>query len=460
MIKFSSTGHTARISSLAIPIVIGQLASIANPVLDTMMVARVSAIDLGALSVGASIYVSLYVGLNGVMQSLTPTFGQMYGAGRFKEMGQEAKQGVWLALFLALIGLLILSFPEPLLRIAKASPELTEKASLYLRILAFSLPASLCFLVYNTLNNAMARPKMVMAIQLCSLVLKVPLNMLFIFGGFGIPAFGGPGCAIVTLILTWLGVTIGWLILYYNPFYRMLHLFDTGFAWPQWSSLKSLLKLGLPMGLNFFIEVTAFTFMALFIARLGTSVVAGHQIAANFSTVLYMLPFSIASATAILVAQSIGAHDLARAKQISVSGLLLGGILSFITGFTVWLMSGYIVRIYTPFESVAATALPLLFFVSCYQFFDYLQAISSHILRAYKVVLTPTILYVLAFWCVGLGGGYILGLDPFDLHPPAFISGASGFWFSNSIGLACSACGMLWLLRHTQKKFALSENRP
>ena len=188
-----STHHTVDIIRLALPIWIGQLAAIANPVLDTAMVSRYSVTDLGALAVGASVYISVYVALNGVMQSLAPTFGQLYGAGKFSEMGKEARQGVWLAIFLSLAGSGLLCFPQPLLAIADASPEVTEKATHYLRILAFSLPASLTFLVYNTLNNAMARPKMVMAIQVTGLLLKIPLNTLFIFGGMGIPEFGGPG---------------------------------------------------------------------------------------------------------------------------------------------------------------------------------------------------------------------------------------------------------------------------
>ena len=99
-----STHHTVDIIRLALPIWIGQLAAIANPVLDTAMVSRYSVTDLGALAVGASVYISVYVALNGVMQSLAPTFGQLYGAGKFSEMGKEARQGVWLATFLSLAG--------------------------------------------------------------------------------------------------------------------------------------------------------------------------------------------------------------------------------------------------------------------------------------------------------------------------------------------------------------------
>lgn len=453
-VRLASSNLTLSVASLAWPILIGQLAAIANPLLDTIMVARFSATDLAALAVGASIYVSVFVALNGVMQSLTPTFGQMYGAGQFREIGREVKQGVWLAIFLSAAGSLILFFPAPLLSIAKAPPELTEKAVLYLRIVAFSLPAYLNFLVYVTLNNAIARPKMVMAIQVCALVLKIPLNMLFIFGGFGIPAFGSPGCAIATLIITWFMLAAAWLILRINPFYRFLHLFGNGLPLPSWTSLKELLKLGLPLGLNYFIEVTAFTFMSLFIARIGVEAVAGHQIIANFSTVLYMLPLATSNATSTLVAQSIGAGNLLLARQIAFSGQRLAGCVAIFVAINAWLFRDIVVSAYTSNPLIAVNALPLIFFVCCYQFFDAIQTSSAHILRAYKVVLAPTLLYFMTLWCIGLGGGYLLAFNIFGLDLPPLITRAGGFWCSNGVSLVLLAASLLFLLKKVERRAA------
>lgn len=444
--------HFFAILGLALPIWIGQLAAIANPVLDTAMVSRYSVTDLGALAVGASVYISVYVALNGVMQSLAPTFGQLYGAGKFAEMGKEAKQGVWLAIFLSLAGSCLLCFPQPLLSIADATPEVAEKATLYLRILAFSLPASLNFLVYTTLNNAMARPKMVMAIQVAGLLLKIPLNTLFIFGGMGIPAFGGPGCALATFFIVWLELLIGWLILRYNPFYRIVHLFGNGMAGPDRKSLKALLALGIPVGLNYFIEVTSFTFMALFIARLGINAVAGHQIVANFSGVLYMLPLSLASATSTLVAQSIGAGRLERARNISSSGIRLSATLAILVACSVWLAKDWIISLYTSIPVVAASASPLFLFLCSLLFFDAIQVTSSYVLRAYKVVLAPTLLYVLTLWCIGLGFGYAFAFNLIPSLMPSRITGSSGFWFSNCISLVILSIGMSVLLKRTEKK--------
>jgi len=451
MQRSDSRSHTFRIASLAWPILIGQLAVIANSVIDTMMVSRFSVADLGALAIGASVYISVFVGLNGVLQSLSPIIGQLFGAQRFESIGAEVKQSAWLALFLACVGCVVLVFPQPLLSLAKASPELTAKAELYLQILAFALPASLGFVIYSALNNALGRPKMVMLIHVLALLLKIPLNTLFIFGWMGLPAMGGPGCAMATTLIAWLALACGWLILRKHSFYQTLGLFGTGFVKPQWTALKALLKIGLPIGLSFFIDVTAFTFMAIFIARLGDTMVAGHQIAANFATVLYMLPLSIASATCTLVAHAIGAHDHANARRISFAGIRLATLVCVSIGLLIWLTRDSIVRAYSPNELVIATALPLFVFICFYQLFDAVQVTISFILRAYKVVLAPTVMYAIALWCVGLGGGIALGLNPFGLTLPEEITGAAGFWLSNSISLVLLACGMVWYLRRVQR---------
>lgn len=452
----SPSSHTARIVTLAWPILIGQLAVITNGVLDTAMTSRFSTTDLAALALGASIYVSVFVGLSGVLQALAPIIGQLFGAKRHEAIGAEVKQGIWLAIFLSVIGCAALLFPQPFLWLARASPELSEKVTMYLRILALAVPATLGFRIYSSLNQAMARPKMVMAIQIVALGLKVPLNALFIFGGFGIPALGGPGCAIATAITAWLMLAVGWGILRTRPQYRNLGLFGTGWVTPKWHSQRVLLLLGIPMGLSYLIEVTAFTFMAVFITRLGDAAVGGHQITANFGTVLYMLPLSIANATGTLVAQAIGARRLDQARRIGRAGILLAAVSAASVGIIVWLLRDEIVNAYTPNQAIAASALPLFVFIAFYQLFDAVQVTTAFVLRAYKVAVVPTVIYAFGLWGAGLGGGYILGLDPFGWSPEG-VRGAAGFWLGNSLSLGMVAIGLLWYLHRIQQRVVREE---
>ena len=447
----SSRHHVGRIARLAWPILVGQLALIANGVIDTVMVSRFSALDLAALALGVSIYVSVFVGLSGVLQALQPTIGQLFGAGRLSEIGREVKQGLWLALLLAIVGGLVLLFSPVFLAFAKAPPELVEKATLYLRIEALALPATLFFRVYSALNTAMARPKMVMAIQVCGLLLKLPLNALLIFGGLGLPAFGGPGCAIATTLIAWLMMAVAWLLVARLPAYRPLKLFGSGFVAPSWKILRNLLWLGIPIGLSYFIEVTAFTLMAVFISRLGAVPVAGHQITANVGTVLYMLPLSIASATSTLVAQAIGGGNMQVAKKIGNAGIRLSMSLSVLIGIIVWFTREHIIHAYTPDPLIVGAALPLFLYIAFYQLFDSLQVITAFVLRAYKVAVVPTVIYAVTLWGVGLGGGYLLGLDPLGWTPAA-LRGPAGFWLANSASLGLVGAGLLAYLRLIQRR--------
>ncbi|WDZ96946.1 MATE family efflux transporter [Herbaspirillum sp. WKF16] len=447
----SSRTHVRRIARLAWPLLVGQLALIANGVIDTVMVSRFSALDLAALALGVSIYVSVFVGLSGVLQALQPTIGQLFGAGRHGEIGNEVKQGLWLAVLLSIFGCLLLAFSPYFLSFAKASPELVEKATLYLRIEALALPATLAFRVYASLNTAMARPKMVMAIQLCGLLLKLPLNALLIFGGLGLPAFGGPGCAIATTLIAWLMMAVAWLLVAKLPAYRPLKLFGSGFVMPSWKILRTLLRLGIPIGLSYFIEVTAFTLMAVFIARLGAVPVAGHQITANVGTVLYMLPLSIASATSTLVAQAIGANEWKAARKIGYAGIRLSVTLSVLIGIVVWFMRAHIIRAYTPDPVIVGAALPLFLYIAFYQLFDSLQVTTAFVLRAYKVAVVPTVIYAVTLWGVGLGGGYLLGFDVLGVTP-AWLLGASGFWLANSASLGLVGVGLVAYLRLVQRR--------
>ncbi|WP_373378009.1 MATE family efflux transporter [Cupriavidus nantongensis] len=423
-----------RIAALAAPVLAGQLAVIAFGVIDTVMAGRASATDLAAVGLGGSIYVTIYISLMGVLQALSPIAGQLYGAGRLEAIGAEVRQAAWLGAALALPGVLLLAFPGPLLAFAKAPPELVEKATAYLHFGAFGLPAALAFRIYSALNNALSRPIMVTVLQVAGLGLKVPLNAWFIHGGLGVPAMGGPGCGLASTLISWAWCIAGLLILRHGSAYHPLRIFDT-WSWPAAAPLRALLRLGVPMGLTYLIEITSFTLMSIFITRLGTVTLAGHQIIANLGAVAYMLPLSLGIATSTLVAQHLGARDRAGASRLAWRGIRMAVLLAVLTGALLWLLRKPLLDAYASDPAVVAAALPLVLFVAFYQAFDAVQVMTAFILRAYKIALIPTVIYAGSLWGIGLGGGYVLGFGLID-GMPAFTRGASGFWLANSISLA------------------------
>ena len=440
-----------RLVSLAGPLLVGQLAVIAFGVMDTAMVARYSTEDLAALAISGSIFISIYVGLTGVVSALAPIAGQLFGAKRFDEIGEEVRQGWWLSIALSIVGMLILLYPQVFLSIAKASPEVEAKAVLYLQILAWGLPASMAMRVLVAFHNAVSRPTVITWLQIGGLFIKIPLNAWLIYGGFGVDAMGGPGCALATVIINWTWFIAAALIVYHDRFYHLFEVYKQ-FSWPDFHKIGTLLKLGLPIGFSYLIEVTSFAFMALFIARLGNASLAGHQIVANLGTVLYMLPLSLSIATSTLVAQSIGADRPTLAKEIGWSSLIFTTSVCVTVGILVWIFKYPLLDLYSPSEEVRKSAIALFLFIAFYQIFDALQVTSAFILRGYRVAFLPMWIYAVSLRGVGLGGGYLLGFN-ITGNIPEVLQGAQGFWFANSMSLAIAAALLITLFKSTARKF-------
>jgi MATE family multidrug resistance protein len=433
----SLPGITRSIVRLAWPVLVAQLAVIATGVLDTIMAGRYSAVDLAAVGIGASVYFSVFIGLLGVVHALSPIAGQLFGGKHYERIGEETRQTAWVAVGLALLGVLLLAFPEPFLRLASAPPEVEEKTRAYLLGVAWALPALLLFRVFFALTTAVSRPRAVMAINLVYFAVKIPLNALFIYGALGAPELGGPGCAIATAIASWLIFAIAWIYCAWHPFYARFGVFAR-WSWPDARIIWSHVKLGVPMGLTFFVEVTSFTFMALFLARLGAATSAGHQIASNVTAVVYMFGLAIGNATAVLTAQAIGGGDFRRARHAGLTGIGIMFAISACAAIAIFSAAHPIATLYTQDRAVLAIATQLVAFVAFFQLFDTTQTVIVNALRGYKIALIPMIVYTVALWGIGLGGGYALGLERIDAANAAGLDtpmGAAGFWLAGVVSL-------------------------
>ena len=443
-----------RIAELAWPVFAGQLAVLGFSTVDTLLVARWAALDLAALAVGAAVYASVFVGFMGVVMAVGPIAGQLYGARRLDDCGRQLHQAMWLALAVAAFGCALLLVPDPFLWLARPEPAVAHKVRGYLGALAFALPASLLFTAWRGFNTAVSRPKAVMALQVAGFALKVPLSWLlihgFALGPLAVPAQGVVGCGVATVIVMWSQLAGAWLMLRRDPFYARFGLQRRGFARPDPAALRALLRLGVPMGASVLIEVTGFTFMAFFIARLGTTPVAGHQIAANLVALMFMLPLALGNATGTLVAQRVGAADLPDACRLAWHGLAIALGLGALLGALVFGARGDIVRTYSHDPVVVAVALPLVAWAGVFHLGDAVQALASAVLRAWHVATLPVAIYALALWGIGLGGGYLLAFDPLNIAPTA-LQGAPGFWAAATAGLAVAALGLVAVLAALQR---------
>ncbi len=436
-----------RLVPLAWPVLVGQIAVMMFSTVDTLMMGRVGPEDLAGLAVGSAAYVSIFVGLMGVVLAVGPIAGRKFGAEDLPGAGRSFVQAQWLAVLLCVPGSLALWFPDPFIWLAQLDATQADKVRAYTRPEAFALPAGLLFAAFRGFSTAVSRPKAVMAMQLTGLAAKVPLNAVLVFGWGPIPAMGVAGCGWATAIAMTAQATAALALLRRDGFYLP---FRIPFLWqtrPDWRELGALVKLGLPMGGSILVEVTGFTFMAFFIARLGATPVAGHQIAVNLVAMMFMIALALATAAGTLVAQHLGAQEKREARIVGRHAMALAALTAAGVGAIVGLAREPIVALYTNSPATAAAALPLLVWVWFFHLGDALQTVAAYVLRAYQVATLPMVIYVVALWGLGIGGGYFLA---FGAHG----AGAIGFWQAATAGLVMAAAMLSLLLRRV-----FNENR-
>jgi MATE family multidrug resistance protein len=424
---------TSQLIHLAWPVLVAQLAMMANAVIDTAMAGRLSAIDLASVGIAASIMSTVLMTLISVLLALPPIIAQLYGAGRRAEVGREIHQSVWISLVLALVAILLLRFPGPIIAISQLQPVVETKVRAYLAASAWGVPGIFALRIFFGLSTGIAHPRPVMLFNLLSLALKIPLNMVFMYGLLGAPELGGPGCAVATAVDAWLMAAIAWGWCLRHPDYLQFQL-RKRFAAPDFKAIAEFLKLGVPIGLTFIADVTAFTFMALFIARLGPVVSGAHQIAANLAALAFMVPLALGNATAVLAGQAIGAGQRELARHTCWVGIRIGMAVAVVLSLIFWLAAPHIAALYTTDPHVQQVATPLVMLVALYHLGDALQAVAVNALRGYKRSVVPMVIYGTLLWGLGLGGGILLGLT--DTFGAA--RGAPGFWIA--------AIASLWLV--------------
>lgn len=428
----------------ALPILIAQLASIGMMVVDTAILGHVSSADLAAVAIGGGIHVSLVFGLVGIVQAVAPVVAHLHGARRQDEVAGVLQQGFWLALFLAVPGILFLRAPDFALAPFAMDVEVGAKVRDYLAWLAWSLPAALLYRTFYAFCNALGRPRVLMGIGLAALALHGLLAWGLALVGWTGEALGVAGCAISNVAVGWLACLGGAAWLHCGELGRRYRPFS---AWqaPRWKTWRELLRIGLPMGFSNLVEITAFTLVSLFVAGLGATVVAGHRIVANLSALTYMLPLSLAIACMAAVGQALGARDFSGVRALVRAGMAMAAIGSLAVGLLLWLAAFPLVAAYTDDAAVRAVALGLIGYVAIYQFFDALQTIAGHVLRAYRVTFVPMLIQTFCFWGIALGGGaWLCYRAPTPL-------GVAGFWLAAVLSLTAAAALLLPLLRRVMR---------
>jgi MATE family multidrug resistance protein len=432
--------------TLMLPILGTQLAQTGMGVVDTLVAGLAGTVDLAAIAVGSSIWIPIVLMVSGIMAAITPLVAHAEGANNKPECAHILQQGLYLSLFVGVLCMMLIMYStRPIMEYMNVTSEIMSPTEDYLFYIALGLPAIAVYQALRSYNEAIHITKPVTVIAVISLLLNIPLNMVFVLGFGPIEAMGGVGCGLASLIIFYMATIALGVFTVFGSAHKQIKPFKH-VAKPSLPAMGRISAIGVPIGLAIFVETSLFCVIALLIARLGSDVVAAHQITLNISSLLFMVPLSLAYALTVLIGQSLGQSDPIKSQAIWKNALIVSLVLSSGNAAVLYLLRDSIVAIYSNDLAVTTMASHLLIYAAVYQLSDSAQIAAGGALRGYKDTMVTLILTVISFWLIGLPIGYYLGLSQ------SAPMGAEGFWVGLVVGLSVNAVLLLARLRIVSKR--------
>jgi MATE family multidrug resistance protein len=423
--------------TLAGPVILAHVGMVTMGLVDTAMVGRVSGDALAGIALG-NVYSFTLLGFGmGVITAVDPLVAQAMGARDEPAVARALQRGAVITLALSVPTALLTLCAGPVLETLRQPEAAVPLAAAYARVTAAAVPAFLLYILLRQTLQAMHRTGALLVAVVAANVANVVLNWALIWGHLGLPALGPVGSAWSTMLCRWvlvLGIlAVDWSALrpHAMPFQRSAL---------QWAPLARMVMLGLPIGLQYLVEMSTFGAVALLIGLVGTTEVAGHQVALNLAACTFMVPLGVSAAAAVRVGHGIGRGDARGARRAAALALGLGGGIMAVMGVGFAILARPLALAFTTDETVVHVATLLIRIAAVFQVFDGTQVVCIGILRGTGDTRTPIIANLVGFYGLALPVSLVLGF--------ALRAGAEGLWWGLVVGLAVVATALLLRVKH------------
>lgn len=426
------------------PILITQVAMYLMTFFDILMTGRYDSEHLAGVTIGSSFWSPVYTGLAGILLSVTPIVAQAIGAGRKDEARPTVQQGLYISIVLSAVVLVLLQIVIRMgLGQMPLEPEVGRVASGYLTAMSAGLIPLFAYTVIRSFIDALGATRVTMIVTLISAPVNIVLNGLFIFGIAGFPELGGIGAGVASAITYWFILGIAIAVTHTRRPFQQYHLFKgwERISLPRW---KGIIALGVPIGISIFTETSIFAVVTLFMSNYSTETISAHQIALNFTSLLYMIPLSLSMGATILVGHAVGAGRWKEAKEYSWLSVFLAIVFSLISIFILVVFREGIAALYTEDQAIVRLAVQFFIFAAFFQLSDAIQAPVQGALRGYKDVNVTFIMAIISYWVIGLPVGYLIA-NTTELGP-------FGYWIGLITGLTAGAITLSVRLFLIQRK--------
>ncbi|MEM6431947.1 MAG: MATE family efflux transporter, partial [Deinococcota bacterium] len=437
---------------LALPIIIAQVAQNAMNFVDTVMAGRLGGVSLAGIALGGSVFMIIFLLALGILLSVSPMVSQAYGAGDDAMIGRATRQGMLLALVLYVPIWLILQNATLFLTRMGQDPDVVVLAAGYLKALSWGMLPILWLVVLRAMLEGLSRPLPVTIITLVGVGLNIPTNYTFMFGHFGVPRMGviGTGWA-TSLVHLAMFVMTAWYVRRHFARYQIF----AGIKRIDWAFMGELLKIGLPIGAALGAEAGMFSMSTILMGIVGTQEQAAHSIALQSTSVVFMVPLGLSTATAVRVGQAWGAGKPLNARRAGYVGMSLSILFMSMCAFCFWQFPEVIISLYLNLDDpVNSPLIPItarfLSIAAMFQIFDGLQVSAAGALRGLKDTRATMLIALLSYWLVGISSAVLL---TFVLN-----FGGVGLWLGLVVGLVLAS--MLLVTRFRYKTHHMMATLP
>lgn len=434
-----------KLLSVMIPILVAQVSTAGVTFINTTMAGHAGADDLAGVSVGAGLFYPLLASIIGLLMAGTPLMAQLIGKKDRDSLPFIVRCGGAIGLFISLLfGASYFFFIDDLLASLALEPSVAYIARYYLMTMIGVVFFLGLIIPLRCLTDTAGSTSISMKLFLMAPPVNGVLNYLFIYGHGGMPALGGIGAGLATMMTYGVLLALFLLVVLKTKELRGHEIFSR--LTIRMGDLKEYLVVGVPSGLSIFMEMSLFSLIIVFLSRYGTDALAAYQIADNFASLVYMLPVSCSMALTILIATAVGAGNMDMAKRYKKAGFIVALTGAAITASFTVLFRTHIGSVYTDDAAVAMIAGQFLVYSAGWQLFDAVSTPIQGILRGLKDTRISFILMVIAYW----GGCFPMSLL-LDSHTAL---GADSYWLGLDFGVGCSALLMVLRLLYVERELA------
>ena len=415
---------------LALPIMAGQLGQITVYLADNIMVGKLGALSLAAVSFAvALIALPIVVGM-GIAFALPPLVSEADGSGEQKKISQYFKHSFVVNIGIGIISCFVMLLTLPFLHLLGQEPEVVEIARGYIYYSAWAMIPLMIFLTLRSYADGMSETMPPMIAMILGNVINIILNYILIYGKFGMPALGVDGAAISSLVarISMIFILVA-ILLYWKDLWKNIQECD--FSQYQTTIFKKIFALGIPTSLQMFFEISAFSGAALIMGMVSSNAQAAHQIAINLSSITFMICSGLAMASTIRVGNQLGKKDYSAMRDAGISAFLQVALIMGIFSVLFVLLRHQMPLIYLDDEVVIGLASTLLIYAAVFQIPDGLQVAALAALRGIQDVKKPTLITFFSYYVFGIPISYFAALH--------WGMGATGVWLGLLVGLFISA---------------------